>query len=93
MDDWPFDDAKNLAVITLRQIMKDGQPILHVTHDSDDGGWQFLGWDTPRVEDAMVVAFSEVIRRDSSLKELADLPLGWHAWRRGPNDPWERAEA
>lgn len=93
MDDWPFDDAENLAVITLRQIMRGDQPVLHVTHDSDDGGWQFLGWDTPQAEDAMVVALSEVVELDPSLKELADLPLGWHAWRKSSTDPWQRAEA
>ena len=40
--DWPFADPTNVATITVRQIVRDGQPILHVSHDHEDGGWQFL---------------------------------------------------
>ena len=35
---WRFADPENAAVITLKQIVNEGEPILHVTHDSDDGG-------------------------------------------------------
>jgi len=42
MDDWPFDQLPNCAVITLRRIVFGSAPILHVTHDRDDHGWQFL---------------------------------------------------
>ena len=92
MDEWPFADPKNLAVITVRQIVQEAHPILRVSHDSDDGGWQFLEWETPNEEDAMVVSFSSMVVRDPSLKDLADLPLGWHALRRSPNDPWYRQQ-
>ena len=43
MDDWPFDQRPDCAVISLREIVFESAPILHVTHDSDDHGWQFLG--------------------------------------------------
>jgi hypothetical protein len=44
MDDlWPFHDSPNVAVITLVQIIEQGHPVLYVTHDDDDGAWQFLG--------------------------------------------------
>lgn len=36
--DWFFDDPPNIAVITTRQILELGYPILHVTHDAEDGG-------------------------------------------------------
>jgi hypothetical protein len=90
MEDWPFEEAENVAVITLRQIVDDGEPILHVTHDSDDGSWQFLCWDNAREEDIKVVALRTIVRLDSSVQELADLPLGWHAWRRAADQPWQR---
>jgi hypothetical protein len=90
MEDWPFDEPKNLAVITLRQIMHSDSPILHVTHDADDGGWQFLSEGPPREADATVVALHRVVARDPSVAELADLPIGWHAWRENVETPWIR---
>ena len=88
--DWPFDQPPNCAVITLRSIIFGGGPILHVTRDSDDHGWQFLGAEDADVADAAVVSLEEMVRRDGSLYQLADLPPGWHAWRQGPSDPWKR---
>jgi len=89
---WPFDDPKNVAVITLRQIIADGEPILHVSRDIEDGGWQFLGWGDPREEDARVVGLGTMVRLDPSIQELADLPPGWHAWREAANRPWQRGK-
>lgn len=89
---WPFADSENLAVITLKQIVHEGEPILHVVRDRDDGGWQFLGLGTVSEEDAAVVALRTVVRLDPSVRELADLPPGWHAWRRSPEEPWRRAQ-
>lgn len=89
---WRFAESENVAVITLRQILSEGEPILHVTHDSDDGGWQFLGWNDPQEEDAKLVALSEIVQLDPSVQELADLPLGWHAWRRTTKEPWQRSK-
>lgn len=91
MDEWLFADPKNVAVITVRQIIEQRHPVLHVAHNHDDGCWQFLEWDTPREEDAMVVTLHEMVTRDPSIKELADLPLGWHAFRRTHEEPWFRA--
>jgi hypothetical protein len=41
-DGWPFDDSPNVAVITTRQVTEDNAPILLVSHDEEDGSWQFL---------------------------------------------------
>jgi hypothetical protein len=40
------------------------------------------------MHEAMLVALREVVETDSSLVELADLPLGWSASRIGKNSPW-----
>jgi hypothetical protein len=37
---WPFDQPPNCAVLTLRSIVFGGAPILYVSHDADDHGWQ-----------------------------------------------------
>jgi hypothetical protein len=89
---WRFAEPENVAVITLKQIVSEGQPILHVTHDIDDGGWQFLGWEDAREEDVKVVALRTIVRLDPSVQEVADLPLGWHAWRRTTDQPWQRGK-
>jgi hypothetical protein len=85
---WPFSNSPNLGVITLEQVIQKSAPVLHVRHDADDGGWQFIGLDHPRMGDTMVVSLQKVVTIDPTLTELADLPLGWHAWRRGPTEPW-----
>jgi hypothetical protein len=87
---WRFAESENVAVITLKQILSDGEPILHVTHVDD--GWQFLGWGDAREEDATVVALITIVQLDPSVQELADLPVGWHAWRRTANQPWQRGK-
>jgi hypothetical protein len=89
-DDWPFDQPRNAACITLRSIIFGNAPILHVTHDEDDHGWQFLGLEDAQESDACVVAFQKIVAKDSSILELADLPPGWHAWRRSPTSAWQR---
>lgn len=89
-DDWPFDDPKNVASFALRQIMDGTAPILLVCHDDDDGTWQFLDGQPLSMADAMLVALSEVVTRDPSVRELADLPIGWQAARPDANSPWQR---
>jgi len=89
---WPFDQAPSCAVITLRSILFDGKPILWVSHDADDYGWQFLDGCAVDKADAAVVSLGEIVRADPSLFEIADLPPGWNAWRESPSLPWQRAK-
>jgi len=91
MSDWPFSSKPNLGVVTLQEIVLRKVPILHVCHDADDGAWQFIGLDNPAVGETTLTSLQKVVALDPSLTELADLPLGWHAWRRAANDPWTRA--
>jgi len=86
--EWKFKDPKDRRVYTLRQIMEGHAPILYVSHDSDDGAWQFLGGEPPKVEDGMSVCLEHIVERDPSIEALADLNLGWHAWRESLMDPW-----
>ncbi len=90
--DWPFfDDSPSVAVITTRGIIDGTEWIALVSLDEEDGGWQFIGPRGARMDEAMVVALSSVFEKDQSIGELADLPLGWRAWRDGPDAPWQRA--
>jgi hypothetical protein len=90
MNNWPFDDPEDVVTITLTQIMNDGHPILYVSHDADDGTWQFLTGDQVEMSDAMVVTLRSIFQFDPSIGELADLPLGWCAERSAVGMPWQR---
>jgi hypothetical protein len=81
------------VAITTREVMHEGWPILLVTHDADDGAWQFVNGrgDTDDTDSAMVVAARRVAEIDPTLAELADLPLGWRAWRHSVGDSWTRS--
>jgi len=87
-----FEDIINTAVFTTKYVMRDKKPITSVSHDIDDGAWQFLSND--KVEDverdAMVVALKEIIDIDNTVLEISDLPLGCVATRKTKNDRWER---
>jgi len=87
---WPFTDARNTAVFTTRESLEEGKPILLVRHDQDDGTWQFQTRETVPASEAKVVALDEIIFRDPSVVELADLPLGWSAIRDSITSPWKR---
>ena len=88
---WPFDQPPDCAVITLRSIVLGGEAILHVTHDEDDHGWQFLGAGDADENDVMVVGLGSIVELDRSVREVADIPPGWHAWRQSTTSPWRRA--
>jgi hypothetical protein len=89
-NDWPFDQPPNCAVTSLRDLAENRAPILHVTHDRDDHGWQFLGLEDPREDQAVIVRFSHIVDSDPTIRDRADLPPGWHAWRRSKDEPWIR---
>jgi hypothetical protein len=93
MSTWPFSDPENAATITVRKIMSGETWIFYVSHDADDGCWQFMPTEPPQQAEAMVVALKAIVAHDPSIAQLGDLPLGWCAWRESPNDPWQRAPA
>jgi len=87
---WLFADAPNTAVYTNRDIVEKGKPILIVTHDRDDGTWQFHTENTTWATDAMIASLEEIVFHDPSVVELSDLPIGWMAIRDSSAGPWVR---
>jgi hypothetical protein len=88
-NDWPFSDPTNALAISTRQVVRDGYPVLRVSHDPD-GDWQFLCGTTTDVKDALAVCLGCAFRRHPSIGALADMPRGWTAWRDSPAGPWRR---
>jgi hypothetical protein len=87
--DWPFDQPPNAVAITLRAVL-DGAPILLVSHDADDDGWQFLDGSAVDIDNAALISMAEAVALDASIREVADLLPGWTAWRSAPGEPWQR---
>jgi hypothetical protein len=93
MADWPFSDAPNVAVIANTLIINRREWIAYVSHDEDDGAWQFHTADRnpPQESDVALVSLRNIVELDPTVSELADLPLGWHAWRDSPTAEWRQA--
>lgn len=92
--EWPFPDPQNVAVIADKRILQGQDWIAYVSHDRDDGMWQFHANRTEPLNenDASVVSLKNVTDIDSTVFALANLPVGWHAWRSSRNSEWKTAE-
>src|SRR5271157_3619749 len=90
--DWRFADPQDTVVVTLERILRGDSSLVLVTHDAEDGGWQFLDGEHVFEEDGAIVLLGEMVQFDPSLLELADLPAGWCAWREAADRPWQRAQ-
>ena len=88
---WPFEDLENVAVFTTKRVIFDGQPILYVFHDEEDGGWQFLDDGPNDADAAALVSLKHITIKDPTLLNLAKLPIGWYAWRTTPEEAWQTA--
>ena len=89
---WIFNEPRNSATITTRQILRDRQPILLVARTADDGTWQFLTGGTFSTEDALLVSLETLVKHDPTLSDVADLPPGWVAERDSVGGEWRRAK-
>ena len=89
-DPWPFDQPRNCATLTMRQVLDGSEPILLVAHDADDHGWQFIGTSDASVADGRVVCLEKMVKLDPTVLDVADLPPGWQAVRDEVGGAWTR---
>jgi hypothetical protein len=87
---WRFEDTKNVMVMTTKNVIKKNKAIVYVSHDEEDGMWQFHDGSEVEMDDAMLVSLEEVVALDNTLMELHDLPIGWIAWRETKDSVWNR---
>ena len=87
-DIFPFSDAPDTAVFICSHILDSGEDILFVSHDADDGAWQFLCDKEHNESDARIVSLKYVLDLDPTVGNLKDLPLGYCAERESKNDKW-----
>ena len=88
--DFKFDEERNVAVFTVRQIFNEKKPIRYVSHDKEDGAWQFLTGEPVEEKDLMIVSLEEITNHDPTLNDLYDLPMGSYAERKFIGDNWKR---
>lgn len=79
------------AVFTTKFVIEDKRTIILVTHDIEDGAWQFFSDDSfDNFEQvAKIVGFQELINMDDSLLQIVDMPLGYSATRKDEFDNWK----
>ncbi len=89
---WAFSDLPSARAYLSQTVLDGTEPVTYVSHDADDGAWQFLGESMADGGGPVLACLHHPIDADSSLLELADLPIGWYAERESPAHPWIRAE-
>lgn len=86
-----FQDDPDTSVFTTRQVMIGNSPIVYVVHD-EDGDWQFFGPDeNVQDSDVMIVSLQQVVQRDPTVLEIANLPRSTVATRDDANTPWTKS--
>jgi hypothetical protein len=72
MEETPFYTPHG-GVITTRQVMHENWPVLLVTHDADDGAWQFVnGWGDTDGSESGMVAWRESTTHDWKREPISD---------------------
>ena len=91
MGQWPFLDAPNVAVFVSRRILDAEEWVYYVCHDEDDGSWLFHPRSGVTPENEMkIVGLKTMVDLDPTILSLADLPVGWCAWREEEGAEWQR---
>jgi hypothetical protein len=87
---WKFPDPPHTGVYLSETVHNGTEPVTYVSHDAEDGAWQFLGDSMSDGGGAVLSCFHHPVDRDPTLAELADLPLGWYAERNKVGELWVR---
>jgi len=89
---WKFPDPPHTSAFLSETIHNGTEDVTYVSHDVEDGAWQFLGDSMSDGGGPVLSCLHHPIDRDPSLAELADLPLGWYATRGKVGESWVRKE-
>jgi len=87
---YKFSEPKNMACMICSHILDKKRAILYVSHDADDGMWQFLcGEENHKSDDIRVIALFEAVTLDGSINQLYEMPLGFSAIRDTKHSQWK----
>ena len=90
LGNWTFPDAPSTRVFLSQAVFEKVEAVTYVSHDFEDGAWQFLGDSMSGNKPPVISCFSHPIEDDPTLNELSDLPLGWWAERQASGESWVR---
>ena len=81
----------DLAVFTTKFVIKNNKTVTYVSHDQEDGAWQFFSNDTfdDYEKVAKIVGFNEILEHDPTIKPLKNLEMGFCAIRKNKRDLWK----
>ena len=77
-----FKDAPNTACIVCHHVLAGKNPITFISHDEEDGMWQFLCSDDHTGEDARLISLAEAFKLDASIGQVAGMPCCGYAVER-----------
>ena len=85
-----FVENDNTAVFTTKYVITENKEITKVYHDIEDGSWQFFSNDKYENYEkvAMIVTLAQIIKKDTTLLEISDLPVGYYAIRKSKVQKW-----
>lgn len=67
----------NTAIITTQEIIDRIKSINFVSHDKDDGSWQFLNIDDENsIKDAKIISWEQLVEICNEVKQFENLELG-----------------
>jgi hypothetical protein len=90
--DWKFSDDPHANAFVSKTVNDGIEAVTYVSHDADDGAWQFLGESMDAGGGPVLVCLHHPIDKDPTLKQLADLPVGWYAERAEVGAAWVRSK-
>ena len=84
-----FKDAPETACIVCQHVLGGKNPITFISHDKEDGMWQFLCSEDHILEDVRLISLAEAFQIDGSIGQVADLPRGFVMERTEPKGRWK----
>ncbi|HEM5272967.1 TPA: hypothetical protein U1352_000335 [Streptococcus suis] len=74
-----FDDNPHVAVVICKHISEENKPITYISHDLEDGMWQFLCGDIHDIADVQLIALVEILQFGITETLLNQIPYGFEA--------------
>jgi hypothetical protein len=81
------------ASIATAGVLAGEEPVLYVSHDGDDGMWQFIGTSDATIENGRIGHLHHAVELDATLIEVLNLEPGEHATRTHVGGAWTRSDA
>ncbi len=88
--EYKFQESEETACFVCDHVMNKTRPILYVTHEQEDGFWQFLCGHPNHIDSNIkIISLKQVTGLDATVNDLFEMPLGVGASRKSTNDKWE----